>query len=230
MDARTTRSAVVGIFAATALLFTGCGSDDPDPTTSPAPTASTEAPAPVAAIDASMLLPAEQMPPWNGAIVWQEAAAEDLVAPSPVCSLPTPESLGAVSQYTATYSVDAAMSGSNTIMLFADEAAAEEALAAYEAAMPDCLGQEGDQGLLTDDPAASSWTGAQDCSFTGDPACGDNEGLFSFIGVGAADNTAAIVSFNLIGQDANYCLDPQVCPDPRDPVLPEVYASLERMG
>jgi hypothetical protein len=218
------------MLTAAAMLFAGCGSDDPDPATSPTPTASTAAPAPVAAIDASMLLPADQMPPWNGAIVWQEAAAEELMTPSPACTLPTPESLGAVSHHTATYGADAPMSGSNTIMLFADEAAASEALAAYESAMPDCLGQEGDRGLLTDDPAASSWTGAQDCTFTGDPACGDNEALFSFIGVGAADNTVAIVSFSLIAQDANYCLDPEACPDPRDPVLPEVYASLERMG
>ena len=226
-----------GILAAL-LLLTGCTSDDAEPDATPTETQA--APAPVAAIDATMLLPASEMPPWNDAIVWQEADAADLTAIPPTCTLPTPESLGAVEQFSATYEASAAedtevtvsegelrMSGSNTIMLFPDEATAQAALEAYEAAMPECLNQEGDRGLITDDPAASSWTGALDCTIDG---CGDNDMLFEFIGVGAQANTVTLVSFNLIAQDANFCSDPEICPDPRDPVLPEVYTSLERMN
>jgi hypothetical protein len=210
-----------------ALLVAACASGEAEPEASPTPAVSAPAPAPVAAIDATMLLPASEMPPWNDAIAWQETAVADLVVASPACMLPTPESLGAAQHFTATYSADGTMSGSNTIMLFPDEATAQAALAAYEAAMPQCLNQEGDRGLITDDQAASSWTGALECAVDG---CGENDGLFEFIGVGAQDNTAALVSFNLIAQDANYCNDPEICPDPRDPVLPEVYASLERMS
>ncbi len=228
MTNRTMLPATIGVLTA-ALLLAGCGSDDaePDATTSTTPTASAADPAPVAAIDATMLLPASEMPPWNDAIAWREAAVEDLIVASPACTLPTPESLGSVEHFTATYRTEAAMSGSNTIMLFPDEATAQAALEAYEAAMPDCLNQEGDRGLLTDDPSASSWTGSLDCTVE---ECGDNDMLFEFIGIGAADNTAALVSFNLIAQDANYCMDPELCTDPRDPVLPEVYTSLERMS
>lgn len=231
MSTRTALRSTVGVLAAATLLLAGCGSDDSDtePGATTSPTASAEVPAPVAALDAAMLLPADAMPPWNGAIVWEEADAQDLVAPSPACTLPTPESLGAVESFTATYRAGSGMSGSNTIMLFPDEATAQAALQELEAAMPDCLHQEGERGLLSDDAAASSWTGAQDCSFTADPACGEDQMLFEFIGVGAQDNTVAVVSYNLIGQDANYCMDPDACNDPRDPVLPEVYASLARM-
>lgn len=229
MSTRTALRTTVGVLAAAALLLAGCGSDDSEPSATPTPTPSAEVPAPVAAIDAAMLLPADEMPPWNDAIVWEEADPEDLVAPSPACTLPTPESLGAVESFTANYRAGSRMSGSNMIMLFPDEATAQAALQDLEAAMPECLHQEGDRGLLSDDAAASSWTGSQDCSFTEDPACGENEMLFEFIGVGAQDNTVAVVSYNLIGQDANYCMDPDACNDPRDPVLPEVYASLARM-
>ncbi len=232
MSARAKSSRTVGVLAAAMLLLVGCGSDEPDPVASPSPSpsASVDAPTPLAEIDASMLLPAQDMPPWNGAITWQETASEDLVVEAPACSLPTPDSLGAVSSFTATYSADAAMTGSNTIMLFPDEATAQAALESLEAAMPDCLGQEDGRGQITDETAASSWTGSRDCAFTADPACDDNAMLFEFIGVGAQANTAAIVSYSLIGQDANYCLDPEICPDPRDPVLPEVVESLERMN
>ena len=37
------------------------------------------------------------------------ADPEDLVAPSPACTLPTPESLGAAESFTATYSTDRTM-------------------------------------------------------------------------------------------------------------------------
>ena len=221
--------AAAGALAAATLVLAGCGSGDSEPGATATPIVSAKAPAPVTAIDATMLLPAEGMPPWNGAIVWQEADAQDLPVASPACRLPTPESLGAVASFTASYRADGSMSGSNTIMLFPDGATAQAALQELEASMPECLQQEGDAGPISREAAASSWTGSQDCSFTGDPACGENEMLFEFIGIGAQGNTAAIVSYNLIGQDANYCMDPAVCPDPRDPVLPEVTSSLERM-
>ena len=188
-----------------------------------------DAPAPVVAIEAAMLLPAQDMPPWNGRITWQLAPPDALVADAPACTLPAPDSLGAVQFLTATYRGGYAMGGSNTIMLFPDEPAAQAALQVYESVMPGCLNQEPQRGLITDDPSASSWTGARDCSFTGNPACGGNEALFEFVGVGAQANTATLVSFNLIGQDANWCMPP-TCKDGRDPVLPEVYASLERMN
>jgi hypothetical protein len=53
--------------------------------------------------------------------------------------------------------------------------------------------------------------------------------LFEFIGGGSKANTAASVAHNLVGQDADFCMDPEICPDPRDPVLPEVLRSPERM-
>lgn len=116
----------VGALVAVGLLA-GCGSGATDPGASPTPPAGT--PSPIAAIDASMLLPAAGMPPWNGAIVWREADQDDLAVPSPACSLPAPQALVAVTSFTASYTADAAMTGSNTIMLFPDEAAA---LAAVE--------------------------------------------------------------------------------------------------
>jgi hypothetical protein len=226
----STRTALrtAGVLTAAALLLAGCGSDDSDPGATASPTAG-DVPAPVTAIDAAMLLAADEMPPWNETIVWQVADPQDLPAPSPTCSLPTPESLGAAQSFTETYTADGSMTGSNTIMLFIDDTAAQAALRELEAAMPDCLQQEQDAGLISQEESASSWTGAQSCAVTEDPACGENEMLFEFIGVGARDNTVAIVAIGLIGQDANYCLDPDICPDPRDPVLPEVEASLERM-
>ena len=54
--------------------------------------------------------------------------------------------------------------------------------------------------------------------------------MFEFIGVGADGNTMALVSFHFIGQDANFCMDSSMCQDPRDPILPEVYLSLDRMS
>jgi len=233
---RTTAAA----FGIAALLLAGCsgGDSQSDASASPAPSQSaTESPAageatpaPVADIDDTMLLPAEDMPPWNEAVVWTQAPAEDLVADSPACTLPDPSSLGAVESLTATYTGGDTVGGANTIMLFPDEATATAALQAYEQAMPGCLNQEGNDALITDDPAASSWTGSANCDFTGDPSCGANEQLFEFIGVGVDGNTMALVSFQFIGQDANWCMDSTMCPDPRDPVLPEVYLSLDRMS
>ena len=67
MHARLAHPKTAGVLAAAALLLAGCASDGPAPSQSPDP------PSPVAAIEASMLLPAADMPPWNGAIVWQQA-------------------------------------------------------------------------------------------------------------------------------------------------------------
>jgi hypothetical protein len=223
------------------LVLVGCSEGEPAPGAedSASPTATPDAdaaaspvevPSPVAAIDASMLLPPEDMPPWSGAVDWRQAPQEDLMADAPVCTLPDPQSLGAVASFTATYTGAGTVEGANTIMLFPDESTATAALRTYEQEMPACLEQEGARGLITDDPAASSWTGALACEFTGDPACAGNERLFEFIGLGAQANTMTVVSFHFIGQDANWCMDASMCPDPRDPILPEVYLSLDRIN
>lgn len=177
-------------------------------------------PAPTATVTDDVLLPPAEMPVWNGALVWAEAALPSDESALQICALPELTSLEAVAlasrDYEATPSPELEatpdptakpMHGTNTVAVFATLAAASAALRSWEEALADCLpGPAGPasspSARITDLPVGSTWSMA--AANPDDPAVQ----RFEFVGVSAQGMAVTVVGFELYGQDANYEGDP----------------------
>lgn len=225
------RGACAALITAVALVLVGCGTqpgpdgDAPGPPTSPSD-------APV--LTAGMLLTAEQMPAWNDAMGWREAelpAGERALA---LCVLPSAGSLGADRTLERTFEAAGVADpgttpdptwppsyGVNVVGRFVDGAAAAAAVAAWEAALGDCVPGEPDaadvdSARISDLSAGSTWTVSAP-----DPSQACPECLrFEFIGVASKGTVVSLVGFALSGQDANY---------EGDPLADSMDASLQRL-
>jgi len=151
------------------------------------------------AVDDSMLLPAQDMPVWNGAVDWTVGEPQD----APVlqaCALPDLAELGASSQASQDYTWEAGgMGGLNVVAAFGSDQAAAEAAQLLGVHFSDCTGG----GIISDLEAGSTWT-------TCTPVGGTGECRFEFAGVDAVDRYVTVVAFSLTAQDANYTEDPLI--------------------
>ena len=222
----TYRSVV--IVAAAVLALSGCSTADDQADTSPTvvPDATTEAPTPtptettLALGDEALLEPSE-MPPWNNAGTWTVIDDTDALR---ACTLPSADSLGALESLTRTYEnvftlaegetsdpSSEPMLGVNEVAVWADDAAAADAVEAWTDALEAC---STGTGPLTTIDGGSTWT------YSLRDETSMNEAWFDFVGVAAKGSSTTLVGFSLWGQDANY---------EGDPLLDSLQTSLDRL-
>lgn len=175
-----------------------------------------------ASVSPDALLPAAQMPEWNGAMGWIEQDLPPGVSALTVCVLPTAQSLGAVEvvrrDFVAAGVEDPEITpdpawpasyGTNQVALFPDGATASAAVLAWEEAVRDCapgpvITSEPDTFQISDLPTGSTWGVAARDTNNVCPECL----RFEFLGFAAKDSAVTTVGFSLTGQDANYETDP----------------------
>jgi hypothetical protein len=210
---RSARKAFLVIALAAAVA--ACGGNGPTGDQSRSPTASPTGTGSVAAA----LLPAADMPAWNGAITWIADAQPELGLLG-LCRLPD---LADVAQQglraTRTYSAGP-MQGLNSVTVLADADAASRAVVDHTAALSRCApGPTGPtepprarSAKVADLPNGSTW-------LVSAPAGGDDT-RFEFVGVARQGRVVTIVGLELVAQDANA---------EGDPVAASVAESIERI-
>lgn len=217
---RWTRVVVAVAVVAVLGALAGCGAEETtgsDATTAPAAT-----PSAVRSLTAEALLPAAQMPEWNGAMGWTEQVLPSGVTALAVCVLPTAQSLGATQVLARDFEAAGiddpgitpdpdwpASYATSVVALFPDAAMATAAVTAWEAALRDCAPGPGVDGevqsfQIGDLPTGSTWTTAASDAGEYCMECM----RFEFVGFAAKGAAVALVGFSLSGQDANYEGDP----------------------
>jgi hypothetical protein len=203
------------LVAAIAIVLGGCASDDStSPSVSPSVSASVSASDAAVTLSEEVLLPAEDMPEWNGVITWMANPPETKFEPSPLCELSTAQELGARDLVKRGYTVSpGVMYGTNQVAVFADSAAAESAFTTLDDELANCWKEPGSDeprfdASITQTDTMATFTGSRSCDAAPDRDCSANDGLFEFAGIAVSGDKVTVVTFDVIGQDANWTEDP----------------------
>jgi hypothetical protein len=217
---RRTRAVIAVALFAVLVALAGCGAEETngsDAATTPAAPSSA-----IGTLTAEALLPAAQMPEWNGAMGWTEHVLPSGVTALTVCALPTAQSLGATQVLARDFEAAGiddseitpdpdwpASYATSVVAVFPDAAMATAAVTAWEDALRDCAPGSGVDGDVQSFqigglPTGSTWTAAASDAGEYCMECM----RFEFVGFAAKDTAVALVGFSLSGQDANYEGDP----------------------